>query len=558
MAGRPITSAIGLIIAAQWIAAPVIGADYRGMSAGWPNYANGYYAAGYPANYAAGPAYYVARPVATVAYAGQPPAGTLYAPARAAYSNPAYFAAYGRSPVAYQPVSAAGYPPATAGYYAPAAGAYYAPAAPTTAYYAPVTANYAPANSYAVSPAGLSSAGSEAAAYFGQPTPLNYVPPRVAYRTTYAPVPVYMYRPVTAYDPIVGQPVTCMQASTCNTCQPQRSRCVWWNPFTWFSHGSCGSPPPTTAYCGSGCGQPYYPTQPVTPTIPIIPAPATVPQNVIPSMPAFPRTIPASPTIPPPPTGAAVPGATTIPSPRFGDPASVPPSLGPRTIPSSPGGTIISPIPSTTIPSQPGATTPINPGGSFGAPPSSGAPGPGGSFPVNPGTPPSGSFGSPGLGSGTFYAPQVDPYSTTLTPANPAIGNAGRIPPGPSPQVGPAHSVFGSGYSPRGTAADDRAIRAPDLIPALPPSVQTVPDLDAPAAPRPSSTAPQLLDPRDKTARADNRWAVVPAQWPKKEAATRSFTEPPASPTSAHQPQAKDHNAGAAYDDRGWKSAPAF
>src|SRR5207244_12400727 len=124
------------------------------------------------------------------------------------------FAAYGRSPVAYRPISVAGY--------APAAGAYYGPAMPATAYYAPVTANYAPSNSYAATPAGLSSGGSEAAAYLGQPTTLNYVPPRVTYRTTYAPVPVYMYRPVTAYQPVgayqaaIAQPATCLQASTCN------------------------------------------------------------------------------------------------------------------------------------------------------------------------------------------------------------------------------------------------------------------------------------------------------------------------------------------------------
>ena len=54
----------------------------------------------------------------------------------------------------------------------------------------PYAANYAPANSYAVTPAGLGSAGSEAAAYYGQPAPVNYVPPRYTYRTTYAAVPV--------------------------------------------------------------------------------------------------------------------------------------------------------------------------------------------------------------------------------------------------------------------------------------------------------------------------------------------------------------------------------
>jgi hypothetical protein len=146
------------------LAASAEGGDFRGAGAGWPNYANGYYAANYPTNSAAAPAYYVARPVTTAGYAAQQPVGVTYMPVTAAYANPTYFAAYGRSPVAYRPVTVAGY----------------APGMPTTAYYAPVTANYAPVNSYAATPAGFSSAGSEAAAYLGQPTTLNYVPPRVA------------------------------------------------------------------------------------------------------------------------------------------------------------------------------------------------------------------------------------------------------------------------------------------------------------------------------------------------------------------------------------------
>src|SRR4029453_1578198 len=142
MLGRLLTNAIGLVAAAQLIApAPAVGADYRGMTSGWPTYANGYYAANYPANRGAGPAYYVARPVSAAGYAA-PPSGTMYMPVRAAYANPTNFAAYGKSPVKYQPVSA-GYAPTGAGYYAP-----------TTAYYSPGTANYSPANSYAATPAG--------------------------------------------------------------------------------------------------------------------------------------------------------------------------------------------------------------------------------------------------------------------------------------------------------------------------------------------------------------------------------------------------------------------
>ena len=242
MSGRILIRAIELAIAAQLIVASAAhGGEYRGAASGWPAYANGYSAANYPTNYGGGAAYYVARPVAAPGYAVAPGAVT-YVPARVAYANPTYYAAYGRTPVMYRPVSANGY-------------------APTTAYYAPTTANYAPANSYAVQPAGMGSAGSEAAMQYAQPGTVNYVAPQYNYRTNYAQVPVYMYRPVTAYQPINAQPQTCfqapqqqtcLQASTCNTCQPQRSRCFsLLNPFSWFGHsrgsGGCGQ---------SSCGPP--------------------------------------------------------------------------------------------------------------------------------------------------------------------------------------------------------------------------------------------------------------------------------------------------------------
>src|SRR5262245_7846880 len=91
--------------AAMLLASPVFAFNHRGMTAGWPNYATGYYAGYYPANYAyqanyAGqPAYYVARPVAGAAYAanvayapgaGYAPAAVAYMPVTAAYGNPGY------------------------------------------------------------------------------------------------------------------------------------------------------------------------------------------------------------------------------------------------------------------------------------------------------------------------------------------------------------------------------------------------------------------------------------------------------------------------------------
>ena len=499
-------------------------ADYRGMTAGWPVYANGYQAANYSANYGAAPAYYVARPTVTAGYAARP-TGTMYMPVRAAYANPNYFAAYGTSTVAYRPVAAAN-------------GA----VAPVSAYYAPVTANYAPANAYAVAPAGNASAGSEAAAFYGQPSNLNYVPPRFDYRTTYAQVPVYMYRPVTTYNPITAQPMTCMQPTTSSCCQTQRSRSwfSWLHPSSWFNRSSsCGqscapAPAPTTSYCGtaaSQCGQPYYPVQPVVPLTPAV----TLPPNVIPAVPStsFPSTTfpsaplpPAGARIPPPPTGAAVPGSRIITT-----PADAPPRL---------------PAGSTTVPMMPGTT--VSPGTTF--------PPPTGSFPSNTTPFPGGTAVPPGSFP-TNYPPATDPYSNSkLTPA---LGSPNGQP------TSPSHSVFGSGYQSVEKSADkpamsnkDNVIRAPDLAPAMSPSVQTVPDLDNTYRPRPSSSAPQLLKPADKTAAgSDPRWAVVPAIWPASTSSNANLkaVSPVTSTAVNTNLTAKPSMALSEYDDRGWKSA---
>jgi hypothetical protein len=106
--------------------------------------------------------------------------------------------------------------------------------------------------------------------------------------------------------------------------------------------------------------------------------------------------------------------------------------------------------------------------------------------------------------------------------------------------------VFGSGYN-------GNVIRAPELGPAMPPNVQTVPDLDAQEQSRPVNRAPQLLDPRDKTAalRRDQRWAVVPAKWPTVEPRT---THQAASHLTSTRPTSAKITA-PTYDDSGWKSA---
>ena len=519
--------------------------QYRGTNSSWPAYANGAYAAYYPSNAGNGPAYYVARPVVAAQYApqygpqytaGYAPqyvqaqyapaqngmmqyAPAPYAPVRAAYANPTYFGAYNGS--------AGAYPAPVRAYYAPASGQY---ASAGDAYYAPTTANYAPTNSYRVSPAGSTSAGAEAYYNYGQPTAVNYVPPRFTYRPAYASVPVYMYRPVTVYDPITAQPVTCLQPTTTSQCQsqPRRSWFSWLNPFSWHqSSGGCGAPPPRTSYCTTGycgtapaaapCGQqPYYPAQPtvVIPSVPttVVPAPTT--------QPTFTSPIPSGTYIPPG-------GATISPPPTRSPGGSFQGGLSPAdTVPRLPAGTTIPPA-------QPGS------GGSFSPPP----------------------------GSGSFnYPPANDPYSSQSTTSTNASGA----------------NTFGSGYSATGAAvrspqqsrtntAPGPGLRQPELNgPNLNSAIQPVPDPAGLQAPRPINRAPQLIDPRDKSARmGDSRWAVVPAVWPSKTSQRepgsdrRGFVEtsysqpdgPSPYKTEPMQAQPAQNTNAADYDDRGWSSA---
>ncbi len=463
MSSRVLAMLIGA--AAALSAASAAAVEYRGMPTGWP------YSAGY-------------APAAAGGYAAQPVV--------VAYGNPSYLAGYGAAPqAAYRPTVAA------AGYYQPPPTAYYAPAygaVPAAAYYQPRAAFYAPGQSYAVSPAGGLSAGSEAAAYYGQPAALNYVPPRFNYRTAYARVPVYVYRPVTAYDPVSGQPVTCLQPQTTTTCQPQRRHWLaWLHPHNWFGGwfrgSSCGSPPPTTAYCNPvPCGtQPYYPV-PTTPTI-IPSVPAT-------TQPAIPLTPYPSGTYVPPAGSRIVPPPTRI-------PADTQPRLPTTTIPLGPS------VPST----APGATiTPLTPGTTL------------------PSTSPPGSFGTgSSFGTGTNYPPGSDPYRSI-----PAV---------------PSTTIQGSGYR---SEPSGPVIRAPELNSALAPSVRAVPDPDAQQPAAPVNRAPQLLAPRDKMAAAgDRRWAVVPAVWPSKPAASTPHGHVREVKSTQPLPATVDAQR---YDDSGWTS----
>jgi hypothetical protein len=502
--------------------------QYRGMSPGWPNQQAANYTAYYAPQYGQ-PMYYVTRPTT------------------AAYANPAYFGGYNVPAVAQRPVTAAYYAPQ---YY----GGQYAQ--PTIAYYGSAPASHGAAQAYTVSPAGSTTAGAEANPYYGQPTAVNYVPPRFTYRTTMAQVPVYMYRPVTVYQPVTGQPVTCLQPTTTTQCVPQRTRTHSWFSHSWFNWGrsscaggACGSQP-TTAYCApayaapvattcnSGqCGQPYYPTQPGV-VVPVIPSqPAIVPGAAAPGTIVTPLPS-AGPTVPPPPT-RIVPGTSggAI-SPADSRPSLSPGTFGPR-LPSAP---------STIVPSSPGSF-PTDP-----STPSTIVPSP--ATPFNPGT--------RSFGTGSGYTPAIDPYSQSGTSSGSAARpDDGRI-------GGPELRA----------AAPARTIQEP-TSPVLAPGIQTVPDPDALQPARPINRAPQLLDPRDKTAAAqspakrarpaDQRWAVVPAVWPKPAETRSSPAMAPAAPgvperspyrnykeRSYDSPSYRpvDSAAGSAlYDDSGWTSA---
>lgn len=502
--------AIALVIAES------ASAQQRAQVVAWPTYANGYYAANYPAAYGAGPAYVVARPAAApgavTAYGGAYAVNAnryaaAYVPVTAAYANPTYFGAYNAPAGRYRAPVVAGYFPAqTTTYYVPRGGAAYQ--------VAPMAVQYAPSNAYTVAPAGSMTSGAEAYYNYGQPTRINYVPPRFTYRTAYAQVPVYMYRPVTVYDPITAQAVTCQKACTTSECQTTRSR--WWSwldPHSWH-RTTCG-----TAACGAtGCGQPYYPAQPTV----VVPG---APTTVIPAAPAPVITTPipsAGPTVPPPPTrpfGTTVVPGTTVPS---------------------------TSIPSTTVPAD---TRPsLNPGGTIITPGTRS----GGSFQVEPGA------GS-GFGSGSGYAPAIDPYSSSVQGSFQSDSTGGSF-----SGSGNGATTFGSGYSSGAAEIRDPLRRNSqqngnaDRGPALNPAIVPIPDPDANRQ-LPANRAPQLLDPRDKTAatptnspkQAIDRWAVVPAVWPKREAT------PAYAPAQLHVPNANlsAEHAAELYDDSGWRSA---
>ena len=265
------------------------------------------------------------------------PAGSM--PAQTPYYSAYYPVQYGYAypPAATNPAAAyqAAYPTVRLG--------------PQTAYYAPATAAARPTPNYTLAPSGGMTAGSEAYAYYGQSTPLNYVAPTYSgYQTQVVNVPVTYYRPYTVYQPGVAAPVTCQRAATATTCQPAPRR---WSCFDWLFHKKpCGTPaavpvaavPATQAVCYGNscapppCGTPYYNPVPST-VVPTIPG-----TTVIPSTPAVPSTIGPprviSPIVPPPGTRTIVPPTTTFPG-TTGDGADTTPRITPGTAVPLPGTT---------------------------------------------------------------------------------------------------------------------------------------------------------------------------------------------------------------------------
>lgn len=492
---------LGALLAASASAAGVRGlpsaqtAYYGGYATGYApqQYAGTNYAGyGHPANVG----YYAYRPAYTVGRpVNQLPAYQYQA---RAYQAPAY-----QAQTAYYAPAAVAAPVAVAAYTRPA----------TVAYYAPAPAGYA--------------VRQQAVATYAQPYRVNYAPPTFNYRTSYARVPVTYYRPVVTYDPVTGTPVTC-QMPTCGTeCQTRRYRGLLGfgllpiRPITTCGTANCATAP-RVANCGTytcgtaptGCGsQPYYPapggtviTQPGA----VITTPGTVitQPGVIPAVPStqprFGVPLPSgSTTVPPPPTRFGPTGSF----PSNVSPADTQPRLNPGTVPPPATGTI---------------------------------------FPA-----PSG------------YPPVSDPYQGSSSSASPNTTTPSTTTPSTT-----SNSVFGSGYQAEraGIRAPQRPERSGVESPTGPvlgsprgyepaSSVQAVPDPEANTRPLPSNRAPQLLDPRDKTALGDaHRWAVVPAVWAKQptreEAAPVSLREVRQETPAPRQAAPEIH-----WDDTGWKSA---
>lgn len=403
-------------------------------------------------------------------------------PAGATLQQTPYYSAY--YPVQY----GYAYPPAASN-----AAAYQAAyptirLSPQTAYYAPA----GPVANYTLAPAGGASAGSEAFAYYGQSTPLNYVPPTYSgYQARVVQVPVTYYRPYTAYQPGVAVPTTCQRATYGTVCQPAPRR--WFSCLDWLFHHKrhCGAPaavpvagmpvaavPAVTpqAVCyGSTCvpqqcGTPYYNTVPPATVVPVVPGTPVSPgiRGVLP------------PTIVPPPGTRTIPGVT-VPG-GAGDGADITPRIPPGA--------------SVPVPAFPG----IAPNGASYRPESQRR-----------------SVTSSGSSRENAQSPYRGPALSQPTISEPSLGPRRSVQPVPDPAAA----------QPRERSAP--ANRAPQLI---------VPnDRTASVAPSPRGTS---------------AWGVIPAQWPEKSVAKAEVeSRKSIQPVSRQVPVPAEK----VWDDSLWKSA---
>lgn len=447
--------------------------------------------------------------------------------------NTAYYA-----PQNVYQISPGGVVPGQAQYAPQVQASYYAPAAATRMAYAVPAAG-----SYQVTYAGANQPGTATTAYYGGFSPpvqrvAYYAPQQVYYRPV-AVAPVQYYRPVVAYQPgvvvpgaaVATVPQTCgyasCQTSSCgSSCGSSCSSSCWspWRPFAWLWRGSsCGSNTCCKPACApQGCGAAAVPYYTPNPTIPTVIAPGAG----APLSPFGRNTIVTPGTVPSPPTRTPGGIITT-------EPANTTPRLGPGTVIPNPG----------TAPFTPGSTAPFTPGSTAPYSPAPFTPAP--SIPGGP---------VPGAYRPTFS----DTYSQP-----PATSGDAPVMLQPPPALSPPTSS--STFNPSGfRSTSDRTnlqLQAPSTItePGLPsaPGLNTPPSSVQPlrdphGEERNRNRAPQLLTPgSDRTAKADQRWAVVPAVWPVKANEVQ--------PVAQSQPQAQPAMIPVApqsqLDDGGWKSA---
>lgn len=457
-----------------------------------------------------------AAPAAPAVAVPAPPVVSI--PATAGYApqpTPTAFSAPATAPA---PVTT--YSPITA--YSPAAPAHVAPApvaqatipatvaAPVTAFSPAVATPVAPASGgyfpITVPGAAVGTTGTSVPGYvaYSNPYAKYYVPPVFAYRPYSKSVPVTYYRPVAAIDPASGQQVTYMAPCVGVEQQPYTTRRV-------FAHqpaASCGPQGCRSSCNGGTCAAPspyYQPAPPTTAPAVVVPGagapaatipPSLPPSTVIPSTP--PPTFPST-TVPP----STLP-STTIPA------TPLPPAGAIPAAPTFPGFN----LPRTTIP--PPATVFPGTSGASVVPPTT----------VTPGT--STTIRSLPGGSGADLAPRLDPNYVPSTPGNamyPPIDDGARS---SSSRTGVSPDAVLDRAEPAATATQRPLIKIPfHSTPAQAPMqtnpapASTNPSFSAPlngkTISEPGSTprtvpvpdpdhppvynrAPQLINPRDKTA----------------------------------------------------------